>query len=132
MNDATALLSSALAARGNAVCGYSHYAVGAAIETDDGRIVTGCNIENATFGLTMCAERVALFKGLSEGCRRFVRIAIAADGPRTVRPCGACRQLLWEFAGDIDVLTTGLDGNLERRRMRALLPDPFDGNDIAR
>ena len=80
---------------------FSHFKVGAALETADGTIITGCNIENATYGLTICAERVAMFKALSEGHRVFTRIAIVADTEAPTPPCGACRQILWEFGGDI-------------------------------
>ena len=77
--------------------------MGAAIEDETGRIFTGCNIENATYGLTVCAERVAVFKAISEGARKFRRIAVAADTDVLTPPCGACRQILWEFCGDIEV-----------------------------
>ena len=80
---------------------FSHFKVGAALETSDGTIVTGCNVENATYGLTICAERVAMFKALSEGHRAFTRIAIVADTESPTPPCGACRQILWEFGGDL-------------------------------
>ena len=95
-------MAAARQARGYAVADYSHFKVGAALETADGTIVTGCNIENATYGLTICAERVAMFKALSEGHREFRRIAIVADTAQPTPPCGACRQILWEFAGDIE------------------------------
>jgi cytidine deaminase len=89
-------------------------------------VITGCNIENATYGLTLCAERVALVKALSEGCELFTRIAVVADTPSVTPPCGACRQLLWEYCGDIDVIIANLDGAQERHRLSALLPLPFD------
>jgi cytidine deaminase len=100
--------------------------VGAALETAGGLVVTGCNIENATYGLTMCAERVALFKALSEGHRRFRRIAVVADTTAPTPPCGPCRQLLWEFCGDIEVVLANLRRETGRYRMSELLPLPFD------
>ena len=120
------LLTAARAARENACADFSHFAVGAALETEEGAVVTGCNIENATYGLTMCAERVALFKALSEGHRSFRRLVIVATPDAPTPPCGACRQLLWEFAGDVEVVLANLEGETSRYRMRELLPAPFD------
>ena len=90
------------------MAGFSDFKVGAALETTDGRIITGCNIENSTYGLTMCAERVAIFKAVSEGHRSFGRIAVVADTTQPTTPCGACRQILWEFAGNIEVILADL------------------------
>jgi cytidine deaminase len=120
------LLAAARSAREHACADFSHFAVGAALETADGTVVTGCNIENATYGLTVCAERVALWKALSEGHRRFRRIAVVAPPEAPTPPCGACRQLLWEFAGDVEVILGNLDGETARHRMAELLPQPFD------
>ncbi len=120
------LVEAALAVRGNAFAPFSKFQVGAAIEDCDGRIHTGCNVENATYGLTVCAERVAIFKAISEGARRFRRIAVAADTDTLTPPCGACRQILWEFCGDIEVLLVNLHGVHESFRMRDLFPRPFD------
>jgi cytidine deaminase len=120
-------VSAARRARRRAVAAYSHFKVGAALETADGTIVTGCNIENATYGLTICAERVAMFKALSEGHRRFRRIAIVADTTEPTPPCGACRQILWEFAGDIEIVLANLTRQTGLHQLRALLPEPFDG-----
>ena len=108
---------------------YSKFKVGAALETLDERIITGCNVENATYGLTICAERVAIFKAISEGVRplEFRRIAIVADTERPTPPCGACRQILWEFAGDIEVVLANLTAEAGRHFLRDLLPSPFDG-----
>ena len=92
-----------------ALADYSRFKVGAALETASGEIITGCNIENATYGLTICAERVAMFKALSEGHRDFRRLVVVADTPEPTPPCGACRQILWEFAGDIEVVLANLD-----------------------
>ena len=103
-----------------------HFKVGAALETDTGEIITGCNIENATYGLTICAERVAIFKALSEGRRSFVRIAVVADTDRPTPPCGACRQIIWEFCGDVEVIIADLADVKTTMRMKDLLPLPFD------
>jgi len=120
------LASAALAARENAHAPYSHFGVGAALEDASGRVHTGCNVENATYGLTLCAERVAVFKAISEGARKFRRIAIAADTDELTPPCGACRQILWEFCGDIEVVLINLAGKTESFRMKDLFPRPFD------
>lgn len=120
------LVAAARAARERAVADYSGFKVGAALETADGHIVTGCNIENATYGLTICAERVAVFKALSEGRRAFRRIAIVADTNDPTPPCGACRQILWEFAGDIEIVLANLDSVTATYQMSELLPYPFD------
>lgn len=123
------LVQAALEARLRAHAPYSNFQVGAAIECDDGRIVTGCNIENATYGLTICAERVAVVKAISEGVkpRTFRRVAIAADTEALTPPCGACRQILWEFCGDVEVVLANLHGRQESLPLRSLLPLPFDG-----
>src|SRR5687768_15047878 len=104
------LIAKAVAAREHARASYSGFKVGAALETKDGGIYTGCNIENASYGLTVCAERVALWKALSEGAREFCGIALAADAAVLTSPCGACRQLLWEYCGDIPVYLHSLKG----------------------
>jgi cytidine deaminase len=120
------LVAAALAARERAHAPFSQFKVGAALETADGDIVTGCNVENATYGLTMCAERVAIFKAISDGHRRFARVAVVADTAAPTPPCGACRQLLWEFCGDVEVVLANLGGVTGRWRLSALLPLPFD------
>lgn len=120
------LLEAALAAREHAHAPYSNFKVGAAIEDERGVVHSGCNVENATFGLTMCAERVALFKALSEGVRRFRRVAVAADSERLTPPCGSCRQLLWEFCGDAEVTLVNPRGDTETFRMKDLFPRAFD------
>ena len=120
------LVAAARAARRRAVAAYSGFKVGAALETADGQVVTGCNIENATYGLTICAERVAMFTALAAGHRRFTRIAVVADTGDPTPPCGACRQILWEFAGDIEVVLANLRRQTGRHRMSELLPLPFD------
>ena len=100
--------------------------MGAALELPDGRVITGCNIENATYGLTLCAERVALVKALSEGHTTFARIAVVADTDAPTPPCGPCRQLLWEYCGDIEVIMANLKGPTATHRLAELLPMPFD------
>lgn len=120
------LVAAARRAREHADAAFSHFKVGAAIETADGLVVTGCNIENATFGLTTCAERVAMFKALSEGHRMFTRIAIVADTEAPTPPCGACRQILWEFGGNIEVQLANLKGPIGTHQLKDLLPLPFD------
>jgi cytidine deaminase len=120
------LIEAARAARHMAVAPYSRFRVGAAVETEDGRIFTGCNIENATYSLTVCAERVAIWKALSEGARRFTRIAIVADTHRLTPPCGACRQVLWEYCGDITIALANLHGDTQIVRLGELLPHAFD------
>jgi cytidine deaminase len=120
------LVAAARKARENAVADFSHFKVGAALETDAGEIITGCNVENATYGLTVCAERVAIFKALSEGKRAFKRIAVVADTSSPTPPCGACRQIIWEFCGDIDVIIANLTEVTLTMRMKDLLPLPFD------
>jgi cytidine deaminase len=120
------LVAAARAARENAVAGFSHFKVGAALETPDGTIITGCNVENATYGLTVCAERVAMFKALSEGHRTFTRVAVVADTGDPTPPCGACRQILWEFGGDLEVVLANLTEHKGTFRMKDLLPLPFD------
>ena len=123
-------IDAARIARERALAAFSDFKVGAALETTDGRIITGCNIENSTYGLTMCAERVAIFKALSEGHRSFTRIAVVADTSQTTSPCGACRQMLWEFAGDIEVILADLKGIKTTHQLKDLLPHPFDARFI--
>jgi len=122
------LISAALAVRANAFAPFSKFQVGAAIEDAEGRIHTGCNVENATYGLTVCAERVAVFKAISEGARKFRRVAVAADTETLTPPCGACRQILWEFCGDVEIVLVNLAGKTERWRLSELFPKPFDSS----
>jgi cytidine deaminase len=121
-----ALVLAAKRARENAVAPFSNFKVGAGLETADGAIVTGCNVENATYGLTICAERVAVFKALSEGHRKFLRVVVVADTDRLTPPCGACRQILWEFGGNLEVILVNLAGAEEHHQLKNLLPLPFD------
>ena len=125
-SDAKALVAAARRARRHAQAAFSGFKVGAALETADGTIITGCNIENATYGLTICAERVAMFKALSEGHRRFRRVAVVADTIAPTPPCGACRQILWEFGGDLEVILANLRRETGRHALSELLPLPFD------
>lgn len=105
---------------------FSRFKVGAALETADGAVITGCNVENATYGLTVCAERVAVWKALSEGESDFRRIAIATASEELTPPCGACRQILWEYCGDIEIFLANTRGGAARFRLARLLPLPFD------
>ena len=120
------LVAAARAVRERAVADFSGFKVGAALETADGQIITGCNIENASYGLTICAERVAVFKALSEGHRAFTRIVVVADTSSPTPPCGACRQILWEFGGDIEVILANTTAVTATLQMKDLLPLPFD------
>ncbi len=122
------LLELARQARQHARCQYSGFAVGAALQGKDGRVFTGCNVENASYGLTICAERVALLKALSEGADKFTRIAIVAESDRPTPPCGPCRQLLWEYAGDLDVILGDLKKQTARFPLRELFPHPFEAS----
>jgi cytidine deaminase len=120
------LIAAALAARAHAFAPFSKFRVGAAMEDAGGGIHTGCNVENATYGLTMCAERVAVFKAISEGVRKFRRLVVAADTAKLTPPCGACRQILWEFCGDVEITLVNLQGTTETYQLKDLFPKPFD------
>jgi cytidine deaminase len=120
------LVAAARRAREHAEAPYSRFKVGAALETAGGAVVTGCNIENATYGLTICAERVAMFKALSEGHRAFTRIAVVADTQEPTPPCGACRQILWEFGGNLEITLADLHEIKGKHQLKDLLPLPFD------
>jgi cytidine deaminase len=120
------LVAAARAARDHAVADFSGFKVGAALETQDGQVITGCNVENASYGLTICAERVAIFKALSEGHRTFNQIVVVADTGSPTPPCGACRQIIWEFCGDIPVTLANLTTVTKTLQMKDLLPLPFD------
>jgi cytidine deaminase len=124
--DEAGLVAAAIDARTRARARFSSFQVGAALETSTGVVVTGCNVENATYGLTMCAERVALFKALSDGHDVFTRVVVVADTDDPTPPCGSCRQLLWEYCGDIDVVLANLSDVKRRMRLSQLLPLPFD------
>ena len=124
----TELIRAALDARNHAHAPFSNFPVGAALQDESGRIYTGCNVENATYGLTICAERVAVFKAISEGARKFAAIAVAADTDVLTPPCGACRQILWEFCGDVELTLVNLAGKIETLRLKELFPRPFDAS----
>src|ERR1700719_5353954 len=130
MTDYDALITAAKQARENAHAPFSNFRVGAALRAKSGRIFTGCNVENATLGLTCCAERVAIFKAVSEGERGFDAIAVVTDVDRLTPPCGACRQIIWEFCGDVPVVLANLKGKTEIFQMRELFPKPFDSSNL--
>jgi len=119
------LINKAKEAKKHAYAPYSNFAVGAAVETESGKVYTGCNVENSSFGLSMCAERIAIFKAVSEGETKFRRIAIVADTKRPVSPCGACRQVMAEF-GDFEVILSNENGDIEKTSVEKLLPGSFD------
>jgi cytidine deaminase len=120
------LIEAATKAREKAFAPFSNFRVGAALQSTGGEIFTGCNIENASYGLTMCAERVAIFKAISEGEKNFTHLAIVGDTENLTPPCGACRQIIWEFCGDIPVILANLNGKTETFQMKELLPSAFD------
>lgn len=120
------LVVAAAAARANAVSKRSGFSVGAAIRAGDGTIWGGCNVENSTYGLTVCAERVAIWKALSEGQREFTAVAVVTGADEPTPPCGACRQILWEFAGDVPIVSATTGGRRKRYRLSEIFPEPFD------
>lgn len=120
------LIEEAKKAREKAVATFSNYKVGAALRTTSGKIFHGCNVENATYGLTVCAERVALLSAIAQGERKFSAIAVVTQSDKPGTPCGPCRQLMWEFCGDIDVTTANLDGKTVEYKLSQLFPFPFD------
>ncbi len=124
------LVKLARAARHRASAPYSGFKVGAALLAASGEIVTGCNVESATYGLTMCAERVAIFKAISEGLHKFTAVAVVADSSRVSAPCGACRQVLWELGGDLWIRLADLKGRARTLRLAELLPLPFDSRNL--
>ena len=129
-NGSDDLTAKATAAREKALAPYSGFKVGAALRMKDGRIYTGCNIENVSYGLSICAERVALWKALSEGALEFSEIAIVTDAEVLTSPCGACRQLLWEYCGNIPVHLHSLKGPREKHPLGELFPYPFDSRSL--
>jgi cytidine deaminase len=130
MSEDELLIAAAKQARENAHAPYSNFRVGAALRSTSGRVFNGCNVENATYGLTICAERVAIFNAISEGERGFSAIAVVTDTESLTPPCGACRQLLWEFCGDIPVTLANLVGKRETIQMNELFPRPFDESNL--
>jgi len=130
MSEHDALIAAATKVRENAHANFSNFKVGAALHSRSGKIFTGCNVENATYGLTLCAERLAIFKAISEGERQFDSIAVVTDTDALTPPCGACRQIIWEFCGDIPVVLANLKGKVEVLRMSQLFPKPFDSSNL--
>jgi cytidine deaminase len=124
------LIARAVEVRENACAAYSHFKVGAALLASSGKIYTGCNVENSTYGLTVCAERVALWKALSEGERDFTQIAVVTSSEPPASPCGACRQLLWEYCGDIKVILANLHGFRKNLDLAEIFPRPFDQSSL--
>ena len=128
MTEYDALIAAAKQARENAHAPYSNFRVGSALRAKSGRVFSGCNVENATLGLTCCAERTAIFKAVSEGERGFEAIAVVADTDTLTPPCGACRQIIWEFCGDVPVIMANLKGKVLQEKMADLLPRAFDSS----
>ena len=124
--DLQKLIERAKEAREKAFAPFSNFKVGAALQSDNGQVFAGCNIENASYGLTMCAERVAIFKAISEGKRNFTQLAIVGDTEDLTPPCGDCRQIIWEFCGNIPITLANLSGKVETFQMKELLPRAFD------
>lgn len=120
------LIAEATRVRENAYAPFSDFRVGSALETESGEIIAGCNVESASYGLTVCAERVAIWKAISEGKRKIKHIAVVADTEELTPPCGVCRQIIWEFGGDIPVVMANLNGKVETVQMKDLLPRAFD------
>jgi cytidine deaminase len=127
-NDRDALLSAARAAREHSHAPHSKFRVGAAVRAASGRVFGGCNIESASYGLGACAERVAVLKAVSEGERTLDAIAVVTDADTPTPPCGACRQVLWEFCGDVEVILATMKGDVEVHRLSSLFPRPFDSS----
>lgn len=125
------LVNRATEARQRAHAPFSKFQVGAAVRTGDGKIYAGCNVESASFGLTVCAERVAIWKAVSEGEREFTEIAVVADTGELTPPCGVCRQIIWEFCGDIPVILANLEGKHDTTTVKELLPRAFDNKFLA-
>jgi cytidine deaminase len=125
MIDWTTLIESARRAREFAYAKFSGFEVGAALLTTDGKIITGCNVENSSFGLTMCAERTAVFKAVSEGYKDFLAIAIYSGSPQPARPCGACRQVLYEFNPSLEIACANTLGVVDKFNLSELLPEGF-------
>jgi cytidine deaminase len=128
LSDYDHLIMIARQTRENAHAPYSNFRVGAALRAVSGRVFGGCNVENATYGLTICAERTAILKAISEGERGFDAISVVTDTDTLTPPCGACRQLIWEFCGDVPVILANLKGKTEIVQMRDLFPRPFDNS----
>lgn len=128
--DYKTLTHKAIEAKANAHPPYSHFHVGAALLTEDNKIFLGCNIENSSYSLTICAERTAIFKAISEGERKFKAIAIASDSPDFITPCGACRQIIFDHCGEIDIICTNGKGEYKIFKTSELLPFAFGDEDL--
>jgi cytidine deaminase len=128
MSEESKWIEAAKAARELAHAPFSNFKVGAALHTRSGKVFTGCNVENASYGLTICAERTAIVKAISEGEKEFDAITVVTDTDKLTPPCGACRQFIWEFCGDIPVIMANLKGEVRRDRSGALLPYAFDSS----
>ena len=124
--DSQPLIDAAMQARLQSVAPFSNFLVGAALRTTSGKVYTGCNVESASYGLTVCAERVAIWKALSEGERQFTELAVVADTDTLTPPCGTCRQIIWEFARGAKIVFANLNGQSETFDIRELLPHAFD------
>ena len=121
------MIDLAKAARHFAHAPYSNFSVGAALLSSDGRVFTGCNVENSTYGLSMCAERVAIFKAISEGATDIARVVVVTDHEHIAPPCGCCRQMIWEFStDDTEVILSNLSGDVRTYQISELLPEAFD------
>ena len=125
------LINAALEARQHSIAPFSGFLVGAAVKTKDGKVYTGCNIESASYGLTVCAERVAIWKALSEGEKNFTELAVVADTETLTPPCGTCRQIIWEFARGATIVFANLDGKSETFQVADLIPRAFDARFLA-
>ncbi len=119
------LIASAEAARKKSDAVFSHFKVGAAIETESGKVFSAFNVESSSYGLSMCAERIALWKAITTGESKFKRIAVVSDAADFCPPCGACRQVMFDLAGDIDVYMTNKNGDVKKERLSSLLPQAF-------
>jgi cytidine deaminase len=124
--DSEPLIAAAKRARLQSVAPFSNFQVGAAVKTAAGKVYTGCNIESASYGLTVCAERVAIWKALSDGERQFTELAVVADTETLTPPCGTCRQIIWEFARGATIVFANLNGKTETFNIADLLPRAFD------
>lgn len=130
--DFESLIEAAKRARLQSVAPFSNFQVGAAVKTANGKVYTGCNVESASYGLTVCAERVAIWKALSEGERQFTELAVVADTETLTPPCGTCRQIIWEFARDAAIVFANLTGESEKFHIADLLPRAFDARFLQR
>ncbi|MEK6546175.1 MAG: cytidine deaminase [Nitrospinota bacterium] len=124
------LIAEAKIARENAYTPYSNFRVGAAVLTEDNRIFTGCNIENSSYGLSICAERVAIFNAISSGCKKVTKLAVVTDTEPPASPCGACRQVIFEFGDDVEVIMANLKGEIKIMKIDELLKDGFKLNSV--